>query len=338
MNDCPALEFLQRFLDGLIPDQVQQEIVNHLETCSACQATLDRLAAGSGHRGADFDDTVTGPSPGSPVGNAVRSGIEFPSPPTERGPLGRLGIYHIQKELGQGSFGVVFQAWEEGLERDVALKVLHPRWARFLAVRERFQREARAAAQIDNDHVIVTHTVHDEAPGFPLPHIVMGFVHDISLREVLTVNPRGLKPEDAVRLVQQAARGLAAAHGRGIVHRDIKPENMLLEQQQSGLRLRITDFGIAQVVEEAEKGSPSGSIIGTPGYMSPEAFLAPEAVDGRSDIYSPGVVLYQFLTGRLPFAGRNLAQVQHQVVDRQFDPPRQLNPKVPRDLQRITPA
>jgi tetratricopeptide (TPR) repeat protein len=353
MNRCPSQDILRRFLDDSLEQPEQQQVIDHLESCLGCQRVVHEFVfeAAGGDGGADLRsgpwDTendreildalarMTPPCTEPSLSEGRPTGIAFPAPGTIHGALGRLGAYHIQDEIGGGTYGVVFKAYEEKLERVVALKFLRPELAGLPGARQRFEREARAAARLNNPHVVVIHGVFDETPDFPLPFIAMEFVEGMSLHDLIRDHPQGLDPRMAVRLAQQVARGLAAAHGLGIVHRDVKPENILLRGDEDGWHAKITDFGIAHVVEEARVRSPHASIIGTPHYMSPEAFLSPETVDGRSDIYSLGVMLYRLLTGRLPFSGKGVERVRRAVVDRRFEPPRRWNPKVRPDLEAV---
>jgi DNA-binding beta-propeller fold protein YncE len=242
-----------------------------------------------------------------------------------------LDSFAIRKELGWGRFGVVYQAVDE-LGRLVAIKVLRPELAASAKERARFEREARQAAAVKHDHIITIYQV-GHTPSFPLPYLVMEYLDGESLGEQLR-REGALEPREAAGIVQQVARGLAAAHARGLVHRDIKPSNILLESASG--RAKLTDFGLAHLTEGASAwSSQSGGMVGTPAYMSPEQIGAADRLDGRSDLYSLGVVLYELLTGERPFRGMAPMVLQQQV---QEEPrrPRKLNDAVPRDLETIT--
>jgi eukaryotic-like serine/threonine-protein kinase len=208
------------------------------------------------------------------------------------------GEYSLQRELGRGGMGIVYLARDVQLDRDVAIKVLPSHLARTAGSRERFIREARTAAGLSHPHIVPIHRV-GEAGGFVF--FVMGYVEGETLGERL--RDRGpLPPDDATRIMREVAWALAYAHGRGVVHRDIKPDNILLEAGTG--RALVTDFGIAHATGSEEAGE-KGRIMGTANFMSPEQ-AAEEVVDGRSDIYSLGVVGYVAVSGRLPFDASNL--------------------------------
>lgn len=209
------------------------------------------------------------------------------------------GEYSLQRELGRGGMGIVYLARDVQLDRDVAIKVLPAHMARTSESRERFVREARTAAGLSHPHIVPIHRV-GEASGFVF--FVMSYVDGETLGERLRA--RGpLPPADAMRVMREVAWALAYAHGRGIVHRDVKPDNILLEASTG--RALVTDFGIAHVDAHDRPITDPGKIMGTAHFMSPEQ-AASEPVDGRSDLYSLGVVGYLAASGRLPFEALNL--------------------------------
>jgi eukaryotic-like serine/threonine-protein kinase len=209
------------------------------------------------------------------------------------------GEYSLQRELGRGGMGVVYLARDVQLDRDVAIKVLPTHLARDQEARERFIREARMAASLSHPHIVPIHRV-GEAKGFVF--FVMSYVQGETLGERLRTHGP-LPPAEATRVMREVAWALAYAHGRGIVHRDVKPDNILLEAGTG--RALVTDFGIAHGGEEHKPLTDPGKIMGTAHFMSPEQ-AASEPVDGRSDIYSLGVVGYLAVSGRLPFESPNL--------------------------------
>ncbi len=209
------------------------------------------------------------------------------------------GEYSLQRELGRGGMGIVYLARDVQLDRDVAIKVLPTHLARTAAARERFVREARMAASLSHPHIVPIHRV-GEAGGFVF--FVMSYVEGETLGERLRAHGP-LPPVQATRVLREVAWALAYAHGRGIVHRDVKPDNILLEAGTG--RALVTDFGIAHGGEDAAPDTDPGRIMGTAHFMSPEQG-ASEQVDGRSDIYSLGVVGYLAVSGRLPFESPNL--------------------------------
>jgi serine/threonine-protein kinase len=242
-----------------------------------------------------------------------------------------LETYHIVKELGRGAMGVVFQARDERLGHLVAIKVLKPELAALDRARAHFEREGCKAATIKHDHIVAVYCAGNIAE-VALPYLVMEYIEGETLRDRL--RRQGLlAPREAAEIVRQVALGLAAAHERQVVHRDIKPANILLEQGSG--RVKITDFGLARVMADVSvESTPSGSIAGTPAYMSPEQIVPPRGIDARADVYSLGVVLYELLTGERPFRGAP-HMVFQQVVHEEPRPPRKLNDRIPRDLETI---
>ena len=210
------------------------------------------------------------------------------------------GEYSLQRELGRGGMGIVYLARDVRLDRDVAIKMLPLHLAGSVESRDRFVREARTAAGLSHPHIVPIHRV-GEAGG--LVYFVMSYVEGETLGERLRT--RGpLSPAEATRVLREVAWALAYAHGRGIVHRDIKPDNILLEAGTG--RALVTDFGIAHGGVHHGGATDAGMIAGTANFMSPEQALS-ETIDGRSDIYSLGVVGYLAVSGRLPFDASNLA-------------------------------
>jgi hypothetical protein len=211
------------------------------------------------------------------------------------------GRYRIERELGQGGMGAVYLAHDLRLDRPVAIKVLPPELAAHAELRERFLRETRVAAGFSHPNIVPVHAVEEHGD---LLCFVMGFVDGETLgQRVRRAGP--LNAAEAVRLLQEVAWALSYAHGRGVVHRDIKPDNILIERATG--RALVTDFGIAR--STATTGATLtrvGEVVGTPEFMSPEQ-AAGERLDGRSDIYSLGVVGFFAVTGRLPFTADSAA-------------------------------
>ncbi|MEO7502482.1 MAG: serine/threonine-protein kinase [Gemmatimonadaceae bacterium] len=220
------------------------------------------------------------------------------------------GEYSLQREIGRGGMGIVYLARDVQLDRDVAIKVLPTHLARLTTARERFVQEARTAAGLSHPNIVPIHRV-GEADGFVF--FVMSYVEGETLGERLRTHGP-LPPADAARVLREVAWALAYAHGRGIVHRDIKPDNILLEAGTG--RAMVTDFGIAHGGAQATT-IDIGKIMGTAHFMSPEQG-AQKSLDGRSDIYSLGVVGYLALSGRLPFEEES---VQALIVRQSIDTP-----------------
>jgi serine/threonine protein kinase len=215
----------------------------------------------------------------------------------------------------------VFKAFDEALQRVVAIKVLSPQFASNATARKRFTREAQAAAAVAHEHVVTIHAVEDSGP---VPYIVMQFVAGISLQDRLD-RTGALELKEILRIGLQTACGLAAAHAQGLVHRDIKPANILLE---NGIeRVKITDFGLARAVDDAGL-TQSGVVAGTPMYMAPEQ-AAGDPVDHRADLFSLGSVLYALCTGRPPFRASGTLAVLRRVSEEEPRPIQEINPEIP---------
>ena len=218
--------------------------------------------------------------------------LTFLTPSARRDSLGRLGHYEVLQVLGRGGFGIVFRAFDEVLQRVVALKVMAPQLAATSPARKRFLREARSSAQVRHENVVQVYEVAEQ----PLPYLAMEFIPGETLQQKLDrVGP--LEVPEVLRIGRQIAEGLAAAHAMDLIHRDIKPGNVLLEGGQQ--KVKITDFGLARAADDASI-SQSGIIAGTPMYMAPEQALG-QTLDQRADLFSLGSVLYQMVAGRPPF-------------------------------------
>jgi urea transport system substrate-binding protein len=243
-------------------------------------------------------------------------------PPAEEG---QLAHYLIGKVLGQGGMGRVYHAEDMRLRRPVALKVMLPEMTAQPGARERFLREARAMAALRNDHVI---TIFEVGQADEIPFLAMEFLHGQTLQERLDAGP-AFAVNEILRIGREVATGLAAAQERGLVHRDIKPANLWLEEP--GGRVKILDFGLARPIDDRAGLSRSGDVIGTPQYMAPEQALA-QPVDGRSDLFSLGVVLYRLCTGQPPFRGDSITAVLVAVATERPRPVQELNPNIPAAL------
>jgi tetratricopeptide (TPR) repeat protein len=239
----------------------------------------------------------------------------------------QIGKFEILALRGQGSFGAVYKAHDPELERPVALKVPRPGTLATAEQQERFLREARSAARLKHPHIVQVHEIgHD----WDLPYIVSEYIDGLTLADLLTGGlPRF--PETAA-LVARIAEALDYAHQQKVIHRDVKPSNILLDRAG---RPYVSDFGLARRDEGDQTLTLEGQILGTPAYMSPEQAAGDQRqVDAHTDIYSLGVVLYELLTGELPFRG-NTHLLLHQVLHEEPRPVRSLNHRIPRDLETI---
>jgi serine/threonine protein kinase len=253
--------------------------------------------------------------------------LDFLLPPRKSGSMGRLGQYEVMEVVGRGGMGVVLRAFDEKLHRVVAIKALPPALAGSGAARERFVREARAAAAVVHDNVVGIYAVED---GGPIPYLTMQFVAGRTLQAKLDdAGPLPLR--ETLRIGLQIAEGLAAAHRQGLIHRDIKPANILLENSVE--RVRITDFGLARAIDGASL-TQSGVVAGTPAYMSPEQAEGAR-LDCRSDLFSLGSVLYAMCAGHPPFEADSAVAVLRQICDHAPPALRQVNAAVPPWLEAL---
>jgi serine/threonine-protein kinase len=358
---------LQQLLDDTLAAEQQPTVQAHLEKCAACQKKLEQLAAGGvtwdktaqnlGPPPTDMEgspsreetalvdalqklqetpisaiqtqaESVPSQSPGaSDWIKPADEDLSFLQPSEKPNSLGRLDEYEILSIIGKGGFGIVLRAFDEHLHRVVAIKVMVLHLASNTAARQRFIREAIAAAAVTHENVVTIHAVRKDAK---IPYLAMQFVSGITLNEKIDkAGPLSLK--EILRIGTQIAEGLAAAHKQGLVHRDIKPANVLLENGVE--RVKITDFGLARAVDDASV-TQTGTIAGTPMFMSPEQANG-EPVDYRSDLFSLGSVLYMMCTGRAPFRASTTMAVMKRVCDDAPTPVTQVNADIPQWLGDI---
>ena len=239
----------------------------------------------------------------------------------------KYGRYEVMKEIGRGSMGVVYLAHDPNLDLNVALKVLRHDRVESSAFVKRFLSEAKALGRLDHPNIIRVFNVDEDEGNV---YIAMEFIEGESLNDVIKKNRFG--PEKIIELGTAVAGTLDYAHKQGIVHRDIKPSNILV---RSDGRMKITDFGIAHIEDaSAQKQTQAGEILGTPSYMSPEQVLS-QPVDGRSDIFSLGIILYELCTGTMPFKGQNLAAIFNAITQVEPLPVTELNPDIHKDLSDV---
>ncbi len=325
MNGECSIELLESALRGDLPPDDEAGLHGHLESCQACNAVLERMAGGAewSQEAASLfreDDRDADRLGGGELSD-VDFTVEHLEPADEPNMLGRLGGYDVLEIIGHGGMGVVLKGFDRELKRCVAIKVLAPHLAQSSLARRRFAREAQAAAAIVHPNVLAIHQVQ---PGGRLPFLVMPLVAGESLAERLAT--RGtLELTEVLRIAVQAAAGLAAAHEQGLVHRDVKPANILLDKGVD--RVVLTDFGLARAADDVAL-TRWGVIAGTPEYMSPEQARG-EPLDGRSDLFSLGCVMYEMATGVSPFRADSTIATMRRLVDDTPPSIASLNPELP---------
>ncbi|WP_010584477.1 WD40 repeat domain-containing serine/threonine protein kinase [Schlesneria paludicola] len=344
VKKCPESIELRQLLDGTLSGDRQQACTDHMDSCHGCQVKLEGIAT----EGTNLSQIVESlhESQVSPVSGywqaaksleeAVRetfvpeapvrrrdASLEFLQPPSDSAYIGRLAQFDVMRVLGRGGMGLVLEAFDTRLQRNVAIKVLDPDLAGDEVSRQRFCREARAAASISHENVVAVHQV-ERAGEVGLPYLVMQLISGESLEQRLTREKR-LPLREIVRISTQVAHGLAAAYSQGLIHRDIKPGNILLEDSHDSVKL--TDFGLARAAEDV-KLTRTGFVSGTPLYMAPEQAMGDEA-DHRSDLFSLGAIMYEMCAGQPPFTGNSALAILRQISDTKHRPLRELNPQTP---------
>jgi predicted Ser/Thr protein kinase len=238
-----------------------------------------------------------------------------------------IGRYQIVSELGRGGMGVVFKAWEESLQRFVAIKMLGDQLTEDESLVARFLREARAVADLNHPNVVQVFAV-DKHEG--RPYFAMEYVEGESLTELIRTSRR-IDPDRAIRLLKEVATGLGAAHDKGVVHRDIKPDNIMLTKHGG---VKVVDFGVAKVDDPNTKLTATGIAVGTPNYVSPEVCLGLE-IDNRSDLFSLGVVFYEMLTGDTPFNADSPLEMLTKVAHADVPDVTAINPQIDARIRMI---
>ena len=244
-------------------------------------------------------------------------------------PTGELfaGRYEILEEIGSGGMGMVYRAFDRELEEQVAIKTLRPELLRDPALVERFKSEIRLARHISDKHVVRTHDLGEREGVY---YLTMEYVEGMTVRELLDTRGR-LAVGPALAIATQLCQSLAAAHEQGVIHRDIKPQNLLLDA--TGM-LKVMDFGIARLAGGSSGLTEVGMLVGTPSYMAPEQLLT-DSFDERIDLYAVGVVLFECLTGRLPFEANSAVALIAKLIREDPPAPEALNPEIPPALAAL---
>jgi serine/threonine protein kinase len=358
---CPDVEIFRRLLSGTTSQAETAALEAHLQDCRRCAQALVSLAATDPQvdlarthspaaqraRDPQVQELIrrlcqlraadTAHPQGGGGETAFEGGIamvappnfDFLSPPQAPDELGRLGNYRVLTVLGRGGMGVVFRAQDPHLNRVVALKVMLPEVAKKDTARERFLREARAAAALEHDHIVSIYHVSEERG---VPYLVMPMLKGASLETFLKKKQAEhagppLELKHVLKIGREIAEGLAAAHEVGLIHRDIKPANIWLDATAGG-RVKILDFGLARSEASDSSITQTGMVVGTPAYMAPEQATG-QKIDGRADLFSLGVVLYRLCTGRLPWQGETAMATLMLAATEEPTPLHILNPQLP---------
>lgn len=361
---CPATSQLEKYLLGKLAADEAESIESHLDRCQRCFETLQELPAedttvtairqagrarnSDGHsaRVTRLTDRLRGAvaSVPRPVSEDVAGLLRRMQPPQSPDELGRFGSYRLLKVLGSGGMAVVFLAEDMHLRRRVALKMLKPAVAAKKGARQRFLREAQAAAAIRHENIVAIYQVGEEDG---TAYMALEYLEGEPL-DALLMREGTLPIEPALALARQMAEGLSAAHLQGLIHRDIKPSNIFLVRTDSaepgemsgGLssealpRVKLFDFGLARPASDDIHLTQEGTVLGTPAFMAPEQARR-ETVDRRCDIFSLGCVFYRMCTGVLPFRGDDTMAVLMSLAVDDPIPPRELNPEIPPALSDL---
>jgi serine/threonine-protein kinase len=236
-----------------------------------------------------------------------------------------LGRYEVERELGKGAMGAVYLGKDPKISRTVAIKTMALSQEfeddELVEVKERFFREAETAGRLTHPNIV---TIYDAGEEHDLAYIAMEFLKGSDLSQYIKADSL-LPIKQVLSLIQRSAGGIDYAHQYNVVHRDIKPANIMWDPETDSLK--ITDFGIARITDSSK--TKTGMVLGTPSYMSPEQ-LAGKKVTGQSDIFSLGVMLFQMVTGKLPFTGDSMATLMYKIANEKHPAPESINPKVPR--------
>ncbi|MEL7498614.1 MAG: serine/threonine-protein kinase [Planctomycetota bacterium] len=331
---------LERLLEQELDSAKTKQVEAHLSDCDSCQNLIQQLA-GPTRFWSSIDSCLMPVDPDASQLESIASEFDQPinqlaptaflrnllAPTDDPSSMGRLGNYEIVGVIGIGGMAIVVKGFDASLNRIVAIKLLAPNLAFNGVARQRFEREAKAAAAVVHENVLAIHAI-DSWQG--IPYLVMPYVRGQSLEK--RIASQGVLPiEEILRIAHQIASGLAEAHAQGLVHRDIKPANILLGEGSE--RVKISDFGLARASDDGNL-TRSGTIAGTPLYMSPEQARG-EAVDCRSDIFSFGSLLYELCTGYAPFQAETPFGIIRRIQEDTPRPIRDVNHLVPQWLSRL---
>lgn len=339
---CPSPENLTRWVNERLDPVEQAAVAAHVNGCSQCQAALDALTA-------EPPVEVHLPDPAQdPLLRQLKETLPGKAPAAQDANRPPVPGYDLLEVLGRGGMGVVYRARQRGLDREVAIKLLHAGVSDSDSL-ARFHREGEALGRLRHPNVV---QVFDVGVADSRPFLVMEYVPGGTLSEHTDGKP--LPPAAAAAIAAGVAQAIQHAHEHGVLHRDLKPGNILLQSRQSTVsspqsttfRLqtgdsglgtpKVADFGLARPIDAGQTLTQAGMVVGTPSYMAPEQVSGTERATPACDVYGIGAVLYELLTGRPPFLGSNPADVLLQVRDQDPVPPARIIPTLPRDLNTIT--
>ncbi|MCM2371027.1 WD40 repeat domain-containing serine/threonine protein kinase [Aporhodopirellula aestuarii] len=365
VSECPNPVELNELIEDELSAADTDRVTEHLQDCTTCQEKLQTIASGD----LPIDQIVHGLNEQNPgcesalwpaieqlsheisaqptIGLAGGSNVtgesvvseevvrtpppelDFLEPSDDPAYVGKLHHFQIARVIGRGGMGVVLEAFDTHLHRNVAIKVLSPQYQSNDLARQRFCREGRAAAAISHEHVVPMYQVAKANEG-EVAFLVMQLIEGETLEQRLR-GGQPLPPNEVARIAMQTAAGLSAAHSREMAHRDIKPANIMIEAETQ--RVKLTDFGLARTTDDV-KLTKTGMVTGTPLYMSPEQSLGEDA-DERSDLFSLGAVMYEMATGFAPFQAPSALGVMQRIVNFTPEPPHKVNPAISRPLSDL---
>lgn len=358
---CPTPEQLSGLIRGNLSDQDNARFTDHVEDCTTCQRALQNDATGEipiyellsgidslnpAHESnywktiarveqersmAAGEELTTALSANGAIASSAKQigELDFLDPSDDPAYLGKLHHFQIARVIGRGGMGIVLEAFDPHLHRNVAIKVLNPQYQANEIARQRFCREGRAAAAISHEHVVPMYHVAKAHEG-EVAYLVMQLIEGDTLESRLR-DGRPLAPNEVAQISMQIAAGLSAAHKRDMVHRDIKPANIMIESETN--RVKLTDFGLARAADDV-KLTKTGMVTGTPLYMSPEQTLG-ETADEQSDLFSLGAVMYEMATGVAPFQAPSAIGVMQNIMHATPDSPQKVNAGIPRPLSDL---
>ncbi|MFL5330461.1 MAG: protein kinase domain-containing protein [Gemmataceae bacterium] len=323
--ECICEPDLRAFVLGELPSRVEKLVAAHLANCGACEAAVQQLDKATdpvirGLRRVLGGDSQTIRPDSQPTGTSAPSTTDTPTAPPG---------YEVLRELGRGGMGVVYLARQRHPHRLVALKVMLAGSHAGAAGKARFLAEANVLAQLRHPNIVQIFEVSETAG---LPYLALEYVEGGTLAQQLRGEPKTAR--DSAQLISVLAGAVHVAHESGVIHRDLKPANVLMGTGQWGADLKISDFGLAK--HSGPELTATGELLGTPAYMAPEQARGKhDAVDVRSDVYALGAILYEMLTGCRPFCGESHVDTLKLVCEMDPISPRQLRPKLPRDLETV---